>query len=54
MTFLLRERDFYLRLCQKNQVDQEIGRGSLGGFLYDLGKIHYLRDDDLLSDLIVL
>jgi len=44
----------YLQICQENQVDQEIGRGSLGGFLHDLGKILYFRDDDMLSNLVVL
>ncbi len=44
----------YLSLCQENRVDPEIGRGSLGGFLHDLGKILYFRDDNLLSNLVVL
>jgi internalin A len=44
----------YQDLCSKLGVSKDIANGPLGDLLHDLGKILYFRDDDILSDLIVL
>jgi internalin A len=44
----------YVACCQSCQVNPTIAHGSLGSYLHDLGKILYFRDDDVLSNFVVL
>jgi internalin A len=44
----------YLDLCTANGVHAELAQGTLGGYLHDLGKVLYFRDDPVLRTLVVL
>jgi len=44
----------YTRICAVRKIQAKIAQGTLGGYLHDLGKILYFRDDYVLSDMIVL
>jgi GTPase SAR1 family protein len=44
----------YLACCRAHGVEADVASGTLGSYLHDLGKILYFRDDDLLSNMIVL
>ncbi|GHO98808.1 hypothetical protein KSF_088560 [Reticulibacter mediterranei] len=44
----------YVHNCANCGVEENIANGTLGNYLHDLGKILYFRDEDLLSDLVVL
>lgn len=44
----------YLKCCETAGIDLEMAQGTLGGYLHDLGKILYFRDDYVLSNLVVL
>src|SRR5258706_9870417 len=44
----------YLSLCSSRGVEEDIANGTLANYLHDLGKILYFRDEDLLSNLVVL
>jgi hypothetical protein len=46
--------DAYATCCTNQDVEDELAKGTLGGFLHDLGKILYFRDDDVLSNMVVL
>jgi internalin A len=44
----------YVQCCESCGVEEAVARGTLGGYLHDLGKILYFQDDLVLSDLVVL
>jgi internalin A len=46
--------DSYMDLCISEGVRAEIAQGTLGGYLHDLGKVLYFRDDPILSRIVVL
>jgi internalin A len=48
------DADEYARCCATCGVEADIANGTLGNYLHDLGKILYFRDDDILSNLVVL
>src|SRR6266568_2872488 len=44
----------YVHCCVQCGVEEDIANGTVGNYLHDLGKILYFRDEDLLSNLVVL
>ncbi len=46
--------DLYMDICTQEGVQAEIAQGTLGGYLHDLGKVLYFRDDPILSTIVVL
>jgi internalin A len=46
--------DRYMDLCTHEGIQTEIAQGTLGGYLHDLGKVLYFRDDPILSSIVVL
>jgi len=48
------DAETYVRCCAQCDVEEDIANGTLGNYLHDLGKILYFRDEDLLSNLVVL
>lgn len=44
----------YVRICQKNEVDDEISQQTLIGFLHDLGIVLHFQDDPRLEALGIL
>ena len=44
----------YTRICAVRRIEAKIAQGTLGGYLHDLGKILYFRDDYILSNMVVL
>jgi internalin A len=46
--------DLYMDICTQEGVQAEIAQGTLGGYLHDLGKVLYFRDDQILSNIVVL
>jgi internalin A len=44
----------YTQTCVACGVEEEIANGTLGSYLHDLGKILSFRNDDVLSNLVVL
>ena len=48
------DAETYVRCCAQCGVEEDIANGTLANYLHDLGKILYFRDEDLLSNLVVL
>ena len=48
------DADLYMDICTREGVQAEIAQGTLGGYLHDLGKVLYFRDDQILSNIVVL
>jgi len=48
------DADLYMDICTREGVQAEIAQGTLGGYLHDLGKVLYFRDDAILSNIVVL
>ena len=46
--------DLYMDVCTQEGVQAEIAQGTLGGYLHDLGKVLYFRDDQILNHIVVL
>jgi internalin A len=46
--------DLYMDVCTQAGVQAEIAQGTLGGYLHDLGKVLYFRDDQILCNIVVL
>jgi len=44
----------YFGLCKSKKVQAEMAQGTLGGYLHDLGKMLYFRDDPVLKSIVVL
>jgi internalin A len=44
----------YMDLCMAKGVHAALAQGTLGGYLHDLGKILYFRDDPILSNMVIL
>jgi internalin A len=44
----------YTGYCDECGIEPEIANGTLGSYLHDLGKILYFRDDQVLSNFVVL
>jgi GTPase SAR1 family protein len=44
----------YMDQCMAKGVHAALAQGTLGGYLHDLGKILYFRDDPILSNIVIL
>ncbi len=46
--------DDYISLCVGEGVLADVAKGTLGGYLHDLGKMLYFRDDPVLQNIVIL